>query len=118
MNLKQELQQLTNKLDKSNRKLAAAKARKDYLICAQATTEIEELTNQIKRLKGQKDQQLHSEVSLLRAMPFHRDLTKIEQADMGALKKSVRGIIIVHPLTALGRALNLEKVTGYASQTF
>lgn len=118
MNLKQELQKLTNKLDKSNRKLAAAKLRKDYLICAQATTEIEELSTQINLLKGQKDQLLSSEISSLKAMAFHRELTKSEQADMGAFKKTTRGVVIVHPLTALGRALKLENVTGYANQSF
>ena len=35
MNIKQELQQLNNKLDKSSRKLAAAKKRGDHVIVLQ-----------------------------------------------------------------------------------
>jgi ribosome-associated protein len=37
---------------------------------------------------------------------------------MGKLKKSVRGLIVVHPLTALGRELTVEKVTGFAPKKF
>ena len=51
-------------------------------------------------------------------MAFNRELTKAEQADMGKLKKSVRGLVVVHPLTALGRELAIEKVTGFASKKF
>ena len=41
-----------------------------------------------------------------------------EQADMGALKKSARGLIVVHPMTALGREMGLKAVTGYAKKAF
>ncbi|BFO07527.1 hypothetical protein GGER_00370 [Serratia rubidaea] len=35
---------------------------------------------------------------------------------MGALKKSVRGLVVVHPMTALGREMGLKAVTGYAKK--
>ena len=41
-----------------------------------------------------------------------------EQADMGTLKKVVRGIVVVHPMTALGREMGLKVVTGYAKKAF
>lgn len=44
-------------------------------------------------------------------MPFQRAITKKEQADMGKLKKSVRGLVVVHPMTALGREMGLEEMT-------
>ena len=51
-------------------------------------------------------------------MPFSREITKKEQADMGSLKKAVRGIEVVHPMTALGREMGLKVVTGYAKKEF
>jgi hypothetical protein len=69
MNIKQELQHLNSKLDKSSRKLAAAKKRGDQVIVLQFKAEIELL-------------------------------------------------IVVHPLTSLGRELTIEKVTGFAPKKF
>lgn len=37
---------------------------------------------------------------------------------MGKLKKSVRGLVVVHPLTKLGKALKLDVVTGFAPTAF
>jgi len=37
---------------------------------------------------------------------------------MGTLKKTVRGIVVVHPMTALGREMGLKVVTGYAKKAF
>ncbi len=36
---------------------------------------------------------------------------------MGKLKKSVRGLVVVHPMTALGREMGLKEMTGFAAQT-
>lgn len=36
---------------------------------------------------------------------------------MGSLKKAVRGIEVVHPMTALGREMGLKVVTGYAKKS-
>ena len=51
-------------------------------------------------------------------MPFKRPITKKEQADIGKLKKAVRGLIIVHPMTALGREMGLDDMTGFSKTDF
>ncbi len=43
------------------------------------------------------------------SLPFRRAITKKEQADMGKLKKSVRGLVVVHPMTALGPGNGSER---------
>jgi hypothetical protein len=48
------------------------------------------------------------------SLPHRRAITKKEQADMGKLKKSVRGLVVVHPMTALGREMGLKEMTGFA----
>ena len=118
MNIKQELQQLNNKLEKSNRKLAAAKDRRDQPIILQFQAEIELLTKAIAATKKQTDSLLSSKANSITSLAFNRELTKAEQADMGKLKKSVRGLMVVHPLTAIGRELKIEKVTGFARKKF
>jgi ribosome-associated protein len=118
MNIKQELQRLTSKLDKSSRKLAAAKKRGDKMIVLQFQVEIEALTKAIASAKNQNDREVSGKGDSIKALAFNRQLTKEEQADMGKLKKSVRGLVVVHPLTALGRELTIEKVTGFAPKKF
>jgi len=118
MNIKQELQQLNNKLDKSSRKLAAAKNRGDQEMVLKFQTEIEALTKAIASAKNQNNREISDKGNSIKALAFHRELTKEEQADMGKLKKSVRGLIVVHPLTALGRELAVAKVTGFAPKKF
>lgn len=78
-----------------------------------ATLEIE-----IARLKAVRNQKLSKEAQKLMDMPFKRPLTKKEQADIGKLKKSVRGLVIVHPMTALGREMELEDMTGFSKTDF
>jgi ribosome-associated protein len=41
-----------------------------------------------------------------------------EQADMGKLKKSVRGLVVVHPMTELGREMGLKEMTGFCKTAF
>ena len=118
MNIKQELQRLKNKLEKSSRKLAAAQARGDKVIVLQFKVEIKALTKAIASAKSQTDRAVSGKGDNIKALAFNRELTKEEQADMGKLKKSVRGLIVVHPLTALGRELTVEKVTGFAPKKF
>lgn len=48
---------------------------------------------------------------------FSAQLPK-EQADMGKLKKSVRGLVVVHPMTALGREMGLQEMTGFSKTAF
>lgn len=118
MNLKQELQQLNIKLDKSRRKLTAAEQRFDTAIVQQARLEIAAHTKKIESLKASLSKQLSAQGSQIKAMKFNRALSKAEQADMGKLKKSVRGLVVVHPMTALGRELGLSEVHGYAPKPF
>ena len=61
--------------------------------------------NEIKRLSDRLD-------------AIRRAITKKEQADMGKLKKSVRGLIVVHPMTELGREMGLKEMTGFAKSEF
>ncbi|MDU7101636.1 MAG: DUF2810 domain-containing protein [Enterobacter sp.] len=66
--------------------------------------------NEIKRLSDRLD--------LLMNMPHRRAITKKEQADMGKLKKSVRGLVVVHPMTELGREMGLKEMTGFCKTAF
>ena len=118
MNLKQELQQFHEKREKARRKLAAAELRGDKVVMAQFKLQIKELTDKIETVKGQQSRKLNADGEAIKALPFNRALTKAEQADMGKLKKAVKGIVVVHPMTALGREMGLKEVTGYAPAKF
>lgn len=118
MNLKQELQQLNNRLDQCQRKLAAAEERNDTAIIAQFRTEITNTKRKIGSLKGEQNQQVNGKVQDVKTLAFNRALTKSEQADMGKLKKSIRGLVVVHPMTALGREIGVTVVTGFAPSQF
>ncbi|HCS2614344.1 TPA: YibL family ribosome-associated protein, partial [Shigella flexneri] len=76
------------------------------------------LEAEIARLREVHSQKLSKEAQKLMKMPFQRAITKKEQADMGKLKKSVRGLVVVHPMTALGREMGLEEMTGFSKTTF
>ncbi|AZG36755.1 MAG: YibL family ribosome-associated protein [Shewanella psychromarinicola] len=118
MNLKQELQTWNDKLDKFRRKLAAAEARGDAAIVLQFKKEVATVTKRIANIKGQQTRQFSQEGTALKALGFKRTLTKAEQADMGKLNKSVKGLVVVHPLTALGREMGIKDVTGFAPAKF
>lgn len=118
MNLKQELQKLSDKLDKFRRKQADAEKRGNETVALQFKLEIEALTKRIASVKKQQTRELSQQGSQLQKFKFNRVLTKAEQADMGKLKKSVRGLVVVHPLTALGREMGITKVTGFAAKEF
>ncbi|WP_394204056.1 YibL family ribosome-associated protein [Shewanella waksmanii] len=118
MNLKQELQQLNDKLDKFRRKLDAAEKRGDQGVILQFKQEIAALTKRIANVKGQQTRQLNKKGADVRSLAFNRPLTKAEQADMGKLKAAVRGLVVVHPMTALGREMGITKVTGFAPKAF
>ena len=67
----------------------------------------------------EKDGELsREEAQKLADMPHRRAITKKEQADMGKLKKSVRGLVIVHPMTELGREMGLKEMTGFSKTAF
>ena len=114
MNLKQELQKLNARLDKSRNKLASAEQRSDHEVITQVKHDIDKISKKIVQLKGQQTKQVSSKSKGIAALPFNRPLTKKEQADMGSLKKSVKGLVVVHPMTALGREMGVVVVTGFA----
>ncbi|GAA3933569.1 YibL family ribosome-associated protein [Litoribacillus peritrichatus] len=118
MNLNKELQQLQHKLDKLRNKLVAAEKRDDPSVVQRFQKEISVTLKKVESIKGQKSRQVSSKSDTIKAMPFHRELTKTEQADMGKLKKSVRGLVVVHPMTALGKEMGITKMTGYAPKEF
>ena len=118
MNLKQELQTLNDKLDKFRRKLAAAEQRGDAVVILQFKKEITAMTKRIANVKGQQTRELNKAGGEVKNLPFKRELTKAEQADMGKLKKSVKGLVVVHPMTALGREMGIQTITGFAPSKF
>lgn len=118
MNIKQTLQQLNDRLDRARKKLAAATQRNDQPIVAQFKQEIAALTKKIESTKAQQQRQMGSQGQQIRSLKFSRVLSKSEQADMGALKKSVKGLVVVHPMTALGREMGVVEVTGFAPDSF
>ncbi|NOH78716.1 YibL family ribosome-associated protein [Vibrio sp. RE86] len=118
MSLKKELQNLHNRIDNCNRKLEAAKGRGDNEMISKFTNEIEKLTKKANAMKYKQSYDMNKERKSLLDMPFSREITKAEQADMGKLKKSVRGLVVVHPMTKLGKELRIEVMTGYAPKKF
>ncbi|PMH43096.1 hypothetical protein BCU68_03655 [Vibrio sp. 10N.286.49.B3] len=118
MSGKNEIQEITNRVDKCKHKLAAAKAREDRPVVRQFEEEIRKHTKKIAQLKHKQSFDLNTERKSLLAMPFKREITKSEQADMGKLKKSVKGLIVVHPMTKIGKELGLKVMTGYAPKSF
>ncbi|MCE0555377.1 MULTISPECIES: YibL family ribosome-associated protein [unclassified Motilimonas] len=118
MNFTKQIQDFNNKLDKFKRKLSAAYERKDEAMIKHFNQEIAKVEKLLKAAKGKQTYEIGNKGSAVLKMPFKRVLTKQEQADMGALKKSVKGLIVVHPMTALGRDLGVKEVTGYAPKPF
>ncbi|WNJ95212.1 YibL family ribosome-associated protein [Vibrio ruber] len=118
MSLKEQSQQLNNRLDKCKHKLEAAKSRGDNEMITQFTDEIDALDKQINSLKSKQEYDLNKERKRLADLPFFREITREEQADIGKLKKSVKGLVIVHPTTKLGQAMHLEVMTGFAPRKF
>ncbi|MBL4831501.1 MAG: YibL family ribosome-associated protein [Aliivibrio sp.] len=117
-NVKEELQKLNNRLDRCKYRLDAAAKRDDQSIVKQFKVEIETINKKIAKMKGRQQHTVGNQGSEVLRMPFKRVLTKAEQADMGKFKKSVRGVIVVHPMTALGREIGIKEMTGYAPQAF
>jgi ribosome-associated protein len=118
MNLKEELQALNDNLEKFRRKLAAAELRGDATIILQFKKEITAAAKRVASVKGQQTRQLNKAGADVKSLAFKRALTKAEQADMGKLNKSVKGLVVVHPMTALGREMGIKVVTGFAPQAF
>ena len=118
MTVKNDLQKLNNQLDNFRHKLAAAQQCDDQAMVKKFSREIDTVTKQVDSLKGRQAQDLSGKGAVIKALAFHRVLTKAEQADMGKLKKSVKGLEVVHPLTKLGREMGISEVTGYSRKAF
>ncbi len=118
MNLNTELQQLNNRLDKLQRKLDGAINRNDQIIIEEARKEIDAQKKRINSVKSKKQKEVFKQTEDIKKFKFSRVITKQEQADLGKLKKKVKKLLVVHPLTALGKELNLKEVTGFAHQEF
>lgn len=118
MNLNQELQQSNNRLERLQKKLSAAISRKDNIVADEARKEIEQQIKKINIIKSQREKKVFNQSADVKKMKFSRALTKKEQSDLGKLKKSVKELVVVHPLTALGRQLGLQEVTGFSNQKF
>lgn len=115
---KTEIKNLSDQLDALNRKEPALLESGDSEKLGELLREKDKLSAEIERLRGVRDAKLSQEAQKLQKLPFSRAITRKEQANMGALKKSVKGLIVVHPMTALGREMGLNEVTGYARSEF
>ncbi|EFF0627845.1 YibL family ribosome-associated protein [Escherichia coli] len=122
---KNEIKRLSDRLDairhqQADLSLVEAADKYAELEKEKATLEKEKATleAEIARLREVHSQKLSKEAQKLMKMPFQRAITKKEQADMGKLKKSVRGLVVVHPMTALGREMGLQEMTGFSKTAF
>ncbi|ADD75276.1 ribosome-associated protein [Pantoea sp. PA1] len=115
---KNEIKRLSDQLDALNRKEPQLLESGDAEKLGALLKEKETLVTEIERLRSQRDVKLSLEAQKLQKLPFSREITKKEQANLGALKKSVRGLVVVHPMTALGREMGLSVMTGFAKNAF
>ncbi|MBK4715039.1 MULTISPECIES: YibL family ribosome-associated protein [Tenebrionibacter/Tenebrionicola group] len=115
---KNEIKRLSDRLDAVRHQMASLSLVEQADKYAELEKEKASLETEIARLHEVRGEKLSKEAQKLMKMPFSRAITKKEQADMGKLKKSVRGLIVVHPMTALGREMGLKVMTGYAHATF
>jgi ribosome-associated protein len=114
---KAEIKRLSDMLDALNHKDASVIQAGNAELIDKHEEEKEKLAAEIARLKEVRVKKLSTEAQKLEKL-FSREITKKEQADMGTLKKTVRGIVVVHPMTALGREMGLKVVTGFAKKEF
>ncbi|NYY73690.1 hypothetical protein DMN57_12000 [Escherichia coli] len=113
---KNEIKRLSDRLDAIRHQqadLSLVEAADKYAELEKKAT----LEAEIARLREVHSQKLSKEAQKLMKMPFQRAITKKEQADMGKLK-SVRGLVVVHPMTALGREMGLQEMTGFSKTAF
>ncbi len=115
---KAEIKRLSDLLDALNHKEATVIQQGNTELIAQHLKEKEKLATEIERLRGVREQTWSVKAQQLQKMAFSRPITKKEQADMGTLKKSARGLVVVHPMTALGREMGVKEVTGFAHKPF
>ena len=115
---KNEIKRLSDRLDAIHHQqadLSLVDAAEKYAELEKEKATIEAEIIRLREVQGQK---LSKEAQKLMSMPHRRAITKKEQADMGKLKKSVRGLVVVHPMTALGREMGLKEMTGFSKTAF
>lgn len=113
-----EIKRLSDQLDALNRKSQPLIEAGDMEKLGEIQKEKQKLEEEITRLRDVREEKLSTEARKLQKLSFSRAITKKEQANLGELKKTVRGIVIVHPMTALGREMGLKEVTGFAKKAF
>jgi len=116
--VQEEIKVLSDKLDALTHKEPLLLESGDAEKLGELQEAKDKLIAEIERLREVRDENLSKEAQKLKQLPFSRAITKKEQANMGALKKSVRGIVVVHPMTALGREMGLKEMTGFAKTAF
>lgn len=116
--LKAEIKRLSDILDNLNRKSQPLLERGEMEKLGEIVKEKQDVEAKILRLRAVQEESLSKEAQQLKKMPFNRAITKKEQANLGALKKTVRGLILVHPTTALGREMGITVMTGFAKTEF
>ena len=114
---KNEIKRLSDRLDLIRHQMAGLSLVDSAEKYAELEKETAKLEAEIERLREVKSQKLSKEAQKLMNMPHRRAITK-EQADMGKLKKSVRGLVVVHPMTELGREMGLKEMTGFCKTAF
>lgn len=115
---KTEIKRLSDRLDALNHREPLLLEVGDTAKLGELLREKDKLSDEVERLKGVRKQKLSEEAEKLQRFPFSRAITRKEQTDMGSLKRKVRGIIVVHPMTALGREMGVKEVTGFAKHVF
>ncbi|MFB9998176.1 MULTISPECIES: YibL family ribosome-associated protein [Providencia] len=115
---KTQIKTLSDRLDLVRHQMASMQLTNEAEKYAELEKEKATLEVEIARVKETRNKKLSKEAQKLMDMPFKRPITKKEQADMGKLKKSVRGLVIVHPMTALGREMELDAMTGFSKTDF
>lgn len=115
---KTQIKTLSDRLDLIRHQMASMQLSTQAEKYAELEKEKATLEVEIARLKEMRNKKLSKEAQKLMDMLFKRPITKKEQADMGKLKKSVRGLVIVHPMTALGREMELDAMTGFSKTDF
>ncbi len=115
---KTQIKLLSDRLDLIRHKMANISLTEEAEKYAEFEKEKVALETEIVHLKEVRNKKLSKEAQKLVGMPFKRIITKREQADIGKLKKAVRGLIIVHPMTALGREMGLDGMTGFSKTDF
>ena len=115
---KNEIKRLSDRLDLIRHQQADMSLVESAEKYAEIEKEKATLEAEIDRLRAVKGHKLSKEAQKLMDLPHRRAITKKDQADMGKLKKSVRGLVIVHPMTELGREMGLKEMTGFSKTAF